>query len=94
MNPTEAKSQLSNYRDKKWREHQEEAISYIVNSDKRFVFLEAPTGSGKSLIAMTSGVLKSGVTYCVHSKVLQSQITTDFPGQISVRQVQLPMLCP
>jgi ATP-dependent DNA helicase DinG len=28
---------------------------------------------------MTSGVLKSGVTYCVHSKVLQSQITTDFP---------------
>ena len=79
MNPTEAKSQLSNYHDKPFRTHQEEAISYIVNSDKRFVFLEAPTGSGKSLIAITSAILKSGVTYSVHSKVLQSQITSDFP---------------
>ena len=79
MTPTEAKSHLSNYRDKSFREHQEEAVTYILDSEKRFVFLEAPTGSGKSLIAMTSGISMSGVTYAVHSKILQRQITDDFP---------------
>ena len=79
MNLTEAKTQLLNYHNKPYREHQAEAISYILNSEKRFVFLEAPTGSGKSLIAMVSGIMKGGVTYAVHSKILQTQITSDFP---------------
>jgi Rad3-related DNA helicase len=79
MTPNEAKHELSKYRDKPFREHQEEAIRYILDSEKRFVFLEAPTGSGKSLIAMVAGYAMSGVTYSVHSKILQHQITEDFP---------------
>jgi ATP-dependent DNA helicase DinG len=79
MNPKDAKLRLSKYASHPFREHQEEAIQFILDSDKRFVFLEAPTGSGKSLIAMTSGIAMGGVTYSVHSKVLQTQITQDFP---------------
>lgn len=75
----EAKSKLSKYRDLDFREYQEEAIRYVLESDRRFIFLEAPTGSGKSLIAMAAGVALGGVTYAVHSKVLQTQITKDFP---------------
>lgn len=71
--------QLSKYQDREFRPYQEEATSFIVNSDKKFVFLEAPTGSGKSLIAMVAGLAMNGVTYAVHSKVLQHQITDDFP---------------
>lgn len=79
MNVQEAKAQLSNYRDKPFREHQKGAIDYILNSDKRWVILEAPTGSGKSLIAMVAGVASSSLTYATHSKVLQTQIVEDFP---------------
>jgi ATP-dependent DNA helicase DinG len=79
MIPTEAKSRLSHYRDKPFRDYQEDAVKFILDSEKRFVFLEAPTGSGKSLIAMVAGIAMGGVTYSVHSKVLQTQITQDFP---------------
>ena len=84
MNVTEAKSQLSNYCNLPFRPYQEEAIEYIVNSDKRFIFLEAPTGSGKSLCAIVSGIVMGGVTYSVHSKILQTQITQDFPEAYSL----------
>jgi ATP-dependent DNA helicase DinG len=79
MEIIDAKMHLSKYRGFPFREHQEEAIKFIIESDKRFVFLEAPTGSGKSLIAMCSGMAMGGVTYAVHSKILQTQITQDFP---------------
>ncbi len=74
-----AKAALSHYHNFPFREYQKEAISYILNSEKKFCFLEAPTGSGKSLVAMVSGMASGGVTYSVHSKVLQTQITDDFP---------------
>jgi ATP-dependent DNA helicase DinG len=35
--------------------------------------------SGKSLIAMTAGMASGGMTYMVHSKMLQNQITESFP---------------
>lgn len=79
MHIIEAKSKLSKYQNRDFRANQEEAIQFILESHKRFVFLEAPTGSGKSLCAMTAGVAMGGVTYSVHSKVLQNQITQDFP---------------
>jgi Rad3-related DNA helicase len=79
MTPEEAKSKLSKYAPYPFREFQEEAIEFCCNSDKRFVFLEAPTGSGKSLLSMASGVAMGGTTYAVHSKTLQHQITADFP---------------
>jgi len=75
----EAKSHLSHYAPHSFREYQQEAIEFIVNSVKRFVFLEAPTGSGKSVVAIVASWMIGGVTYAVHSKVLQAQITSDFP---------------
>jgi Rad3-related DNA helicase len=79
MTPEEAKSCLSKYKEKPFREFQKEATQFIVDSDKKFCFLEAPTGSGKSLIAMAAGLIQGGVTYAVHTKILQNQITEDFP---------------
>ena len=84
MTPTEAKSYLCNYCNLPFREYQEEAIEFILKSEKRFVFLEAPTGSGKSLIGIVSGIAKGGVTYSVHSKILQTQIIQNFPEAYSL----------
>jgi len=39
---------------------------------------------GKSLIAMTAGVMMGSLTYLVGSKFLQTQITNDFPNAISM----------
>lgn len=74
-----AKSQFSNYRNSPFRSFQEEAIKYILNSEKRIVVLEAATGSGKSVCGLISGAAMGGVTYLVHTKILQEQITSDFP---------------
>lgn len=74
-----AKNELSHYKDRDFRQYQAEAIDFILKSENKFVFLEAPTGSGKSLIAMVAGLANGGVTYSVHTKILQQQITDDFP---------------
>lgn len=74
-----AKDSFSNFDGEPFRKYQEEAIKFILESEKRFVVLEAPTGSGKSLIAMTAGQASGGMTYMVHSKLLQNQITESFP---------------
>ena len=84
MTPEQAKQQLSKYRDLPFRPFQKEAVEYIINSDKRFIFLEAPTGSGKSLVAMVSGVAMGGVTYSIHSRLLQNQVVSDFPSAKSL----------
>jgi ATP-dependent DNA helicase DinG len=74
-----AKDGFRNFTGEPFRKYQEEAIRFILESEKRFVILEAPTGSGKSLIAMVSGMAMGGMTYMVHSKMLQNQITESFP---------------
>lgn len=74
-----AKSQFSQYGRFPFRPLQEEAIQYVLQSPKKIVVLEAATGSGKSLCGLTAGAAMGGVTYLVHSKVLQNQITGDFP---------------
>lgn len=65
-----------------WREHQEEAIWTIVNSPKKVVLLEAPTGAGKSLIALAAakllGAKKSAIvcsTTQLQEQYLQSEKT-------------------
>jgi ATP-dependent DNA helicase DinG len=75
----QAKNELSHYRNSKWREHQVDAIEWILKSDKKYVFLEAPTGAGKSIIGIVSAMCSGGANYSVHSKTLQHQITSDFP---------------
>lgn len=79
MTPTEAKSRFVNFTNLPFRQHQEEAINFIMESEKRFCVVEAATGSGKTLLAMTAGAMSGNLTYMVHSKVLQHQVTTDFP---------------
>lgn len=62
-----------------WRPYQKEAIYKILNTDKRFVVLNAPTGVGKSLIAVSCGYLLHGKTYIVCStKQLQKQYLEDY----------------
>ena len=78
-NLTEAKACFSNYRDSAFRTGQAEAIQFALDSPKKIVVIEAATGSGKSLIAMASGAAQGEVTCLVHSKILQTQYTDDFP---------------
>jgi Rad3-related DNA helicase len=75
----QAKSQFKKYADSPFRKFQSEAIRYALESDKKIIVLEASTGSGKSLIGMTAGAAMSGCVYLVHTKILQNQITADFP---------------
>jgi Rad3-related DNA helicase len=74
-----AKNELSHYRNSPFRQYQKEAIAYILQSEKKFIFLEAPCGAGKSLIGIISALCKNSANYSVHSKTLQHQITQDFP---------------
>lgn len=75
----EAKNQFQKYADSPFRKFQEEAIQYALQSEKKVVVLEASTGSGKSLISMVSGAAMGGNVTLVHTKLLQSQYTADFP---------------
>lgn len=65
---------------KKWRPNQKEAVERIANSDKRFFILNAPTGVGKSLIAVATALATGSKTYIVtYTKQLQDQYLRDFP---------------
>lgn len=64
-----------------WRKYQREAVDKLVNTDKKFCILDAPTGSGKSLVAMSLAKLMNGrVYYLVGTKNLQEQLIRDFDG--------------
>src|SRR5271157_5029416 len=76
---SQIKDTFENYNGKPFRLYQEESIKFILESEKRFTILEASTGAGKSLVAMTAGKAEGTLTYMVHSKILQNQITEDFP---------------
>ena len=77
--PDEAKQSLVNFRDKKFRIHQKEAIEWVMGSEKKIRVVKARTGAGKSLIAMVCGVMAGDLTYLVQSRFLQLQIASDFP---------------
>jgi ATP-dependent DNA helicase DinG len=79
---TQAKSHFSKFRDNPFRKYQAETILFTLESEKKFTVVEAPTGSGKSLIGMVAGAMEKGVTYLVHSKVLQNQLLQDFPEAV------------
>lgn len=62
-----------------WRLHQHEVVEKILKSNKRFIILEAPTGSGKSLIGVMVAKLMNAKTYYLTStKDLQNQLVNDF----------------
>lgn len=64
------------------RDGQVEAIHYILdnflNKDKKFVFLEAPTGAGKSVIGVTVSRFFETSYYLTIQKFLQDQLVADF----------------
>ena len=64
-----------------FREGQKECIEAILNAfndGKRFVILEAPTGSGKSVIGMTVAKFFQKSYYLTIQKILQDQLVKDF----------------
>ena len=62
------------------------ALERIAASEARVVMLQAPTGSGKSLIARAAGtVLGMHATYCSTTKQLQAQFCRDFQDAIELR---------
>lgn len=62
----------------KFNVNQKEAILAAVCSDKRFVVINAPTGVGKSLIAMGITQMLGRGLYLTHTKPLQAQLMDDF----------------
>jgi len=82
--PEEAKQFLVNFKSRPYRQYQRETIDYITHATRKFKIIRAPCGSGKSLIAMASGVMMGSLTYLVGSKFLQTQITNDFPNAVSM----------
>lgn len=79
MDSISLKSNYTNFKDKPFRKHQAEAIESILESDKKFTVLDAPTGCGKSLIGCCVAQNYNNATYLVHSIALQEQIERDFP---------------
>lgn len=74
-----AKAHFSNFVERDFRSYQYEAIDFIMQSEKSVVVIEAPTGSGKSLIGAITSFLHNDSIYLVHSKSLQEQIMDEFP---------------
>ena len=80
----EAKNRLSEFRDKPFRLHQEETIEFASRSDKPFKIIELPTGGGKSLIGMTLAMMNRKTNYLCGTKILQSQLSEDFPEGVTL----------
>ncbi len=59
------------------RNQQIEAIDWIRESQNRFLFLNAPTGSGKSIIGLQAWN-DEPIYYLCSSKILQDQLKNDF----------------
>lgn len=63
-----------------WRPLQAAALDQILATDRPYILLEAPTGSGKSLIAAAlQKLLAKPTLYTCHTKQLQDQFAGDFP---------------
>ena len=87
-----------------WREYQAEAVGRIINSTKKFVLVQAPTGAGKSPIAVAAAALidpkvvrrkvqKNGdVTELIpQSSILSTtkQLTWQYLGDFSDQAIEL-----
>jgi len=72
------KANFAKFKNRDWREYQESAVDFILQSKRKIVVVQAPCGSGKSLIGMAAGSHYSTFTYLVSSKALQGQLVNDF----------------
>lgn len=66
---------------KSWREDQAQAIQDALDSDARFVAMQAPPGLGKSAIGVAAAMIsKSPAAYLTITKALMDQVERDFGG--------------
>jgi ATP-dependent DNA helicase DinG len=72
-----------------WRRNQFEAMTWASSVPQRFVALNMPVGSGKSLVYMTAGVIADPWKVCVltSTRGLQDQLLRDF-GEIGLVDVR------
>ncbi|NVM21737.1 MAG: DEAD/DEAH box helicase family protein [Desulfobacterales bacterium] len=69
-----------------FRPVQVDALERIAESDKNIILLQAPTGSGKTLIMAAMGkYLGTQVLYTCHTKQLQGQVVGDFPYAVELK---------
>ena len=69
-----------------FRSQQLMALERISRSDKKVILLQAPTGSGKTLIMAALGRhLDTQVLYTCHTKQLQGQVVGDFPYAVELK---------
>jgi ATP-dependent DNA helicase DinG len=62
------------------RPAQKQALGWIAGRKERFLIVNAPTGSGKSLIGRAAGaILKSPAVYLASDLALQDQFVGEFP---------------
>ena len=75
----------------RWRQGQREVLSDVLAARERFVFLEAPTGSGKSLLGVAAArLLGARLLYVVHTRQLQEQLAADFPAAVIMGRANYP----
>ena len=75
----EIKSLFKNFADNPFRDEQKIALKFIGESTKKISVLAMPTGSGKSLTGMVAGASHPRFLYLCSSKILQRQLSHDFP---------------
>jgi ATP-dependent DNA helicase DinG len=61
-----------------WRKYQQETVGEIINSKKKVFMLDAPTGTGKTIIGMSAASRIPRAIYLCTTKMLQHQIEKDF----------------
>jgi len=74
-----------------FRPRQKEAIEFVLDSfanGKRVVFLESPTGAGKSAIAYTVAKHFDKAYYLTATKILQNQLINDFGHDKSLATIK------
>lgn len=75
----EARRGFTHFTDKPFRPSQRHILLDILQQDKRFTYIKAPMGVGKSLMAMTVCALNTPAAYLCSTKMLQEQLQRDFP---------------
>ena len=75
----EIKAKFLKFRKLPFRQGQKEAVTEILDSNRKIMVICGPTGTGKSLIGMMCGAAYDRACYLCSSKQLQVQLVHDFP---------------
>ncbi len=74
-----------------WRPGQRQVVQSFLQSSRPYVMLEAPTGSGKSLIAVAAArAMGARLLYVVYTRQLQEQLARDFPVAVIMGRNNYP----